>query len=815
MVKKKTINKDQKERVQKQSFNFEDSPYFIPVAFLLILVALVFLFSDFLFSDKMLYSSDQIQAGVFFRQLMVDYVKANGAVPQWNPYIFGGMPYVEAFHGDIFYPFSFLKYFGSLPRMLGIIMFLHIFFAGLFMYFAARQFKLSKVASLVSASCYMFASFLISLVAPGHDGKIFVTTLFPLVLLFLDRGFEKKAFLNFSLLGLVIGFIILSPHAQMSYFTLWVVTLYTIYKLFFIWKDSGKFGLVIKPGFLVVYAVVIGLLISAIQFYPGYIYTSQFSPRGDSKSGWDWATSWSMHEEEAMSLIVPEFPGTNAQGTNTIYWGKNAFKDNSEAVGGVTFFLALLAFVFVRRKIVYFFGGLAILALLYALGATTPVFKLFYLLVPKVSSLRAPSMIMFIFSFSAALLAGIGIQHLIESNKEKQEANPKYHYLLCGFPGFLLLMALLFSVAGRGMVNLWCSIFYGDVSTTMIQQGFTKLDAAYRDLPSITSGIWMAFLFVTLASLCIWLFKSKKMGVGILVALAFVPVIDGVRFNSRFISTYNQDQTWRPTTVTDFFTQKKNEYFRVFNRRVLPFDLLPYFKIPVVVGYHGNQLRWYDDLLGGPMLLNQGEPNFLNLVGAKYIIIPGNRSLVENSLGDMSTPSVFNYGGVQIIQNNNAFPRAYIVDKYKVFNDRKDIYPVVIEGTDSLRNIVYLEEEPGLQVAPDTLNSDSAWIEHYSEDTVIVGLNVTGNKILVLTDNYYDAWQVAIDGHEAKLLRAYGTFRAVAVPDGAKEVSFVYKSQRYRTGKLVTWLTSLYLLFIFGFYGYKTIKDRKKLKETF
>ncbi len=36
-------------------------------------------------------------------------------------------------------------------------------------------------------------------------------------------------------------------------------------------------------------------------------------------------------------------------------------------------------------------------------------------------------------------------------------------------------------------------------------------------------------------------------------------------------------------------------------------DVLPYHGIEVVAGYHGNQLRWYDDLLGGP-----GMPNLQN-----------------------------------------------------------------------------------------------------------------------------------------------------------------------------------------------------------
>ncbi|MBD3332265.1 hypothetical protein GF356_05400, partial [candidate division GN15 bacterium] len=247
---------------RKPQFDIETSPLFTPIVFVVIFLGLVVLFSDFLFSDDMLYGSDTIQAGVYFRSFLVDHVGAHGEVPRWNPYIFGGMPYIEAFHGDIFYPLSVLKFFGSIYRMLGMNLFLHIFLAGLFMYFCARQFKLEKIPALVAAVAYMYTGYLISLVAPGHDGKIYVTALFPLVILFLDRGFERRPMLNFSLLGLVIGVIILSPHPQMSYYMLWVVALYAAFKLIVLYADSRQIAPLVKPALLTTYAVVIGLLIS-------------------------------------------------------------------------------------------------------------------------------------------------------------------------------------------------------------------------------------------------------------------------------------------------------------------------------------------------------------------------------------------------------------------------------------------------------------------------------------------------------------------------------------------------------------------------
>ena len=107
----------------KQPFNPEASPWFTPIAFVVIFLTLVILFSSFIFSNKMLYGSDTIQGGIFYRSFYIDYFKEHGAVPQWNPYIFAGLPYVEAFHGDIFYPLSILKFFGSIYRMLGINLF--------------------------------------------------------------------------------------------------------------------------------------------------------------------------------------------------------------------------------------------------------------------------------------------------------------------------------------------------------------------------------------------------------------------------------------------------------------------------------------------------------------------------------------------------------------------------------------------------------------------------------------------------------------------------------------------------------------------
>jgi len=54
-------------------------------------------------------NSDQFVAGYAFREFGASVLRATGGFAQWNPYLFGGMPYIAAMHGDIFYPTFLLR----------------------------------------------------------------------------------------------------------------------------------------------------------------------------------------------------------------------------------------------------------------------------------------------------------------------------------------------------------------------------------------------------------------------------------------------------------------------------------------------------------------------------------------------------------------------------------------------------------------------------------------------------------------------------------------------------------------------------------
>ncbi len=791
-------------------FNPGKSKYYVPILFLIILVGVVILFSDFIFSDKMLKGSDTINAGIFFRHFYVEYFKAFGSVPVWNPYIFGGMPFVDAFHGDTYYPLSVLKFFGNFYRALGLNLVIHIFLAGIFMFFTARQFGLSKIASTVSGVAYAFSGYLVSLVAPGHDGKIFVTTLFPLTILFLERAFERKPFLNFTLLGLVIGVIILSPHPQLSYYALWAIALYGLFRLINLYLQTKSIVKVVTPASLLIYAVVIGLLISAIQFYPGYVYTTEFSPRADTKKGYDWATSWSMNSEEAFSQIVPEFSGTN-EGEGNYYWGKNAFKDNSEYLGIVPIFLAFIGLFFGRRKKAIFFGCLAAFMFVYALGGSTPLFKLFYYVIPKVKSLRAPSTIMFVTLFSVSLLAGMGLQFIIDKSRNlTADKLKKFKIYLIGIPSLIFVLALLFSAAGEAMLSFYCSIFYGGIESELIGQGsYTKWNLALMNLPNITTGFWIVFLFLALAAGSIMLYLKKSFGIIILLFIPLLVMVDGIRFNSRFISTYDHTREFAPNALTDYINSLPGK-FRVANFRVVPQNLLPYHGIEVITGYHGNQLRWYDDLLGGPSSKNFQNPNFLNLAGAKYLLAPSNSQIPPDYFGPDSLKVDRDFGSVALYRNDNALPRAFLVNSFEVVTDRQDIYPLVLSGKENLRKKVFIEKEPSLEIIQSDSSKMTASIDLYCADSIMISVTNNSNALLVLTDNYYRFWDAWVDGNKTEILRADGSFRAVPIPAGSKQILFKYNRDGNGPAAMATLLTLLLVGIILTVYLWLFIKTKRK-----
>jgi hypothetical protein len=146
------------------------------------------LFADYLFGSQLLYGSDSIPAGMFHRSLVVEFLKDFGELPRWNPFVLGGLPFLDAQHGDTFYPLSLLHFTMPVHRAMGHKLLINIVLAGAFMAFYLRTLRLSPAATLFGAIAYALCPLFVSHLYTGQDGRSYVIALTPLVLGTLERA---------------------------------------------------------------------------------------------------------------------------------------------------------------------------------------------------------------------------------------------------------------------------------------------------------------------------------------------------------------------------------------------------------------------------------------------------------------------------------------------------------------------------------------------------------------------------------------------------------------------------------------------------
>ena len=95
-----------------------------------------------------------------------------------------------------------------------------------------------------------------------------------------------------------------------------------------------------------------------------------------------------------------------------------------------------------------------------------------------------------------------------------------------------------------------------------------------------------------------------------------------------------------------------------------------------------------------------------------------------------------------------------------------------------------LNQEPTLQPSPGS-DARVAWLEKGVNRSVL-DVESSGPGLLLISDNWYPAWQAEVDGEPTPVLRADLTLRAIPVPAGRHEVRLVYRSSLFRAARWVS-----------------------------
>jgi hypothetical protein len=156
---------------------FEPPRPAILAAVICVLAALVVCWP--MLTGQWLLGDDQYVGGYGFRLFGAEMFRATGRIPEWNPYLFGGLPFIAAQHGDIFYPTAWLRWVLPIDTAMNLGFFAHIAIAGATMYAFLRALRVSWTGAMVGGLAYELSGIVASMVRPGHDGKLYVSALAP------------------------------------------------------------------------------------------------------------------------------------------------------------------------------------------------------------------------------------------------------------------------------------------------------------------------------------------------------------------------------------------------------------------------------------------------------------------------------------------------------------------------------------------------------------------------------------------------------------------------------------------------------------
>ncbi len=741
--------------------------------------------------------SDQFHSGYAFRHWLAEMWKATGAVPLWNPEMFGGFPFVGAMHGDIFYPTSLLRLVLPTGVAMSLGFVIHYVLAGLFVYVLLRLLRVSWAGAVVGGFAYQLSGVVGSFVQPGHDGKLFVTTLLPLALIGLTRGMRDRRPWGYGVLALAVGLALLSPHAQMTYYMLIVAGLFALYLAF---GEAPERPLGERLGGLgyALGAVLLGFGVGMIQILPFYQYLP-FSPRAEGYYGFEGSISYAIPWSHVPELFLSRFVGTTPDGT---YWGGNPLKLHSEYLGLAAIGLAIFGAVErERRRLKLWLAGIAGLFTLIALGGATPFYRLWWSVMPFVKQTRAPGMALFVVSLIVSMFAAFGVDRWT-----RRRAAP---WSL----GWTITGALVVGLALVGGFGALAEFFVHDDPL----RGARSVAALQAARPAILAGAaWSGAALLLLGVLALVDRRVKVPPIVLVVALPLIVSAD-LWGNARGFWQFSE----RPEHGLfggDEITrtlQGDRLPFRVIDLSDSGVDVYPgaslmAFGIPQILGHHGNQLHAFNELLGGKnewrhLLLSR---RLWDLFAVRYVLVPAGVDLGSQLPAYAGLSEAFDtvLAGVpaasgvsaDLLVRKQAVRYARVVPAAVKIPDEEAI-PRLADprGQLPLDRVVLLA--PDARVRPVPIDSlppaleVEARVAEWAPGRITIQMEPapTDEAYLLVSENYYPGWQATVDGQPGNVVRGDVSLITVPVPAGSREVRLEFTSPAYARGRLITWISLL------------------------
>ena len=469
-----------------------------------------------------------------------------------------------------------------------------------------------------------------------------------------------------------------------------------------------------------------------------------------------------MPKNQAKQFVnnAPTYFGTQPNTAGPVYFG------------AIIFMFAILGFILIKHPLKWSALALILLSFFMAWGKNFSAFTdLLFENLPMYNKFRAPSMALVIAGLIFPLLAGLGLQKLLELKNSKNEIIKPLK--IAG--GITLGLILFFGIIGSFMNNFGSGI---DQQISQGQQWLIDAFATQRSNMLLIDSI-RSLVFCVLAFIAVWIFLKNKMKISYLyVTIGALIFFDLSGVGKRYLNTDNFESErkaniqFSQSVADQSILQDQAKPFRVFNTTVSSFnDAITSYHHHSVGGYSSAKLNRYQKLID--QHLSQGNMSVYSMLNTKYFIAPGQNGQPVAQHNPNFTGNAWFVSQINWLSNEQAE-----LDALTDFNPKREV--IINESfQDKISSLQYQSDSLGNQRYS---TAGVIQLTDYSPKEITYSSSVPESQLAVFSEIYYDTdggWQAYIDGEKSEHLRVNYLLRGIVVPPGPHEIKFVFEPKTY------------------------------------
>ena len=689
-----------------------------------------------------------------------------GELPFWDPYNNCGTPFLAQWNTMPLYPLSPLYLFLPLTWSLSFFSLLHLWIAGLGMFYLARRWTGNSFAAAFAGATFAFNGFTINLLMwPSH---IATFCWMPWVVLAVESAWREGG--EKIPLAAGVGAVQMLAGGPETIALTWLV-------LLALWLQQFIAGETPRAGMLWRFPLMVALVfsLSAMQLLP-FLDLVAHAQRGAGYTD----LRWSMPASGWANFLVPMAFGK--AGSAGIFFQHGQSWTSSYYLGIGTFWLAILSTLAVRLPRVRLLAALAIITFLCALGSNTPVYPLLRKLIPQLSSITYPVKFIMGVVFAAPLLAAFALAKIApggSSPTDIGDAARKRNPSLFLAVGASLLTAII-------AIVIW---------TQYANSAMENARAA------LLSGISRAgFLLLTGAILLAMTRRSNSPAMRLapygLIVIAWLDV-------------FTHEPTQNPTVPPSVYElnlaraqlrmdpQPELGGSRAMLSTPAVLDMFRLGLADAKTNLLAKRLGYCADVnlldkvptADGFFSLNPGE--FDQLWNFVHDATNGNWSELQNFMGVSQYSSCTNF--LAWTPQSNFFPLVTAGQKPVFLDDQNILYTFGRNACKATETVFLPPDEKPLVMVTDQADA-KILSQHFGIKIVDFDIACSAPTLAVIAQTYFHNWQAEVDGRSVPLLRANVAFQSVQVPAGNHHIHLYYRDRAFEIGAAISvcmWINCL------------------------